>query len=182
MGQLSLWLLALVTASGLEQSDDLKAEIRKRVPIVQRWAADPTVVATVRRANAQSPTMRDVEQLDQRWRATSGTDSFMRGLLDNACSERLRSLGSRTPELGEAFVTDRLGANVAMTQKTSDYWQGDETKFKAAFTNRTGAFHIGPVIFDESIQAYAVQVSVPVLDADTAIGVLVVTLNLERMQ
>lgn len=182
MGHLYLSLLAFSFAPWVEQADGLDEEIRKRVPLVQRWAADPVVIRAVRRANTENPSMQEVESRDRRWQATSGTDEFMRAMLENSCSDRLRALGARTPELGEAFVTDQLGANVAMTQKTSDYWQGDEEKFTAAFTNRASAFHIDPVSFDDSIQAYAVQISVPVLDGGRAIGVLVVTLNLERMQ
>ena len=182
MAPLILSLLILSTVPAIEQAADLKDEIRKRVPLVKRWAADPVVVAAVRRGNQKQLSMPDIEERDRLWQSTSGTDDFMKSLLENDCAVRLRALGARTPELGEAFVTDRLGANLAMTQKTSDYWQGDEDKFKGAFQSRAGAFHIDPVRFDDSIQAYAVQISVPVLDDGVAIGVLVVTLNLERMR
>ena len=33
----------------------------------------------------------------------------------------------------EIFVMNRMGANVAMTGKTSDYWQGDEAQFTESF-------------------------------------------------
>ena len=86
------------------------------------------------------------------------------------------------PEIAEVFVTDRRGANIAMTNKTSDYWQGDEDKFTMAFSRGRRAYHLDPVSFDESIQAYAVQIALPIYDGDTAIGIIVVTLNLERLE
>lgn len=36
----------------------------------------------------------------------------------------------------EAFVTDMLGANVAMFPATSDFWQGDEEAFIEAYAGR----------------------------------------------
>jgi len=50
-----------------------------------------------------------------------------------------------------------------MTNKTSDYWQGDEAKFTESFKGGSGAVHIGDVEFDQSAQAYLVQISVPVM-------------------
>jgi C4-dicarboxylate-specific signal transduction histidine kinase len=41
---------------------------------------------------------------------------------------------------------------------------------------------LDPVSFDESIQAYALQIALPIYDGGTAIGVIVVTLNLERLE
>ena len=61
---------------------------------------------------------------------------------------------------------DNQGANVAMTDKTSDYWQGDEAKFKKSYHNGKGTVFVDEVEFDDSSQAYLVQVSVPVKDGD----------------
>ena len=104
------------------------------------------------------------------------------GLMTNACAERLRQLRSGRPEIAEAFVTDRLGANIAMTNKTSDYWQGDEAKFTKAFAGGKDGYHLEPVTFDESIQAYAVQIAVPVWDQGSVAGVMVLTINLEKLE
>ena len=101
--------------------------------------------------------------------------------MTNKCAEKLRALRSNMPEIAEAFVTDRHGANVAMTNKTSDYWQGDEDKFTKAIAGSRNSYHLDPVGFDESIQAYAVQIALPVYDEGRAIGVLVATLNLEKL-
>ncbi|WP_197466328.1 MULTISPECIES: hypothetical protein [unclassified Oleiphilus] len=77
---------------------------------------------------------------------------------------------------------DNQGANVAMTNKTSDYWQGDEAKWQESFKDGAGAVHIGDVEFDESAQAYLVQVSVPVMDGGTAIGAITIGINLDDLE
>jgi hypothetical protein len=106
----------------------------------------------------------------------------MRSLIDHPAAARLRELRTEHRELQEAFIIDKVGANVAMTNKTSDFYQGDEEKFSEAFAEGKGGTHIGKVLLDESIQSYAIQVGVPVMDQGSAIGVLVVTVNVEKMK
>jgi hypothetical protein len=71
---------------------------------------------------------------------------------------------------------------VAMSDKTSDYWQGDEAKFKKSFNNGEGAVFIDDVKFDDSSQAYTVQVSVPVIDGDKVIGAITFGIDLDQMK
>jgi hypothetical protein len=170
-------------STALEQRIDprVREEVDKRLKVFRKWAADPILVQTIRKANARPQSSEIIKDIDEKWQSTSGIDEFMRSLLENSCAERLRSYRSGLPEIAEAFVTDRTGANIAMTNKTSDYWQGDETKFTKAFSGG-GAHHIDPVSFDESIQAYAVQIALPVMASGEAIGVLVLTLNLEKLE
>jgi hypothetical protein len=139
------------------------------------------VVRTVKKANAENRPTPEIKKIDERWQSTAGTNDFMRSLMTNTCAERLRALRADMPEIAEAFVTDRQGANVAMTNKTSDYWQGDEDKFTKAIIGSRNFYHLDPVGFDESIQAYAVQIALPIYDGGRAIGVLVATLNLEKL-
>jgi hypothetical protein len=80
----------------------------------------------------------------------------------------------------EIFVTDKLGANVAMTAKTSDYWQGDELKFTESWKAGAGGVFVSDVGFDKSSQTYVVHVSVPVKDRGVTIGVLVAGINVEK--
>ncbi len=157
-------------------------EVDKRIPTLREWAKDPVILTTLRKANARQRSTSSIQELDARWQSTAGLDAFMRSILDNPAAERLRSLRSKLPEISEAFLTDRLGANAAMTNKTSDYWQGDEAKFTKAIRGGRNSYHVDPVSFDESIQAYAVQIALPVFDQGVAIGVLVVTLNLEELE
>lgn len=77
---------------------------------------------------------------------------------------------------------DNQGAIVAMTNKTSDYWQGDEAKFQKSFNGGEGAINIGKEKFDDSAQAYLVQVSIPILDGDKAVGALTIGVNLGKLQ
>ncbi len=77
---------------------------------------------------------------------------------------------------------DNQGTNVAMTDKTSDYWQGDEAKFQKSFNGGNGAVFVDEVEFDDSSQAYLVQVSVPVKDGDTVIGAIPFGIDVDQVE
>ncbi len=177
-------ILCLTLTKAFAQVVDsvLQDEVEKRIPTLRQWAKDPVILTTLRKANTRQRSTSSIQEIDARWQSTAGIDEFMRSILTNPAAERLRSLQPKLPEISEAFLTDRLGANAAMTNKTSDYWQGDEAKFTKAIRGGRNSYHVDPVSFDESIQAYAVQIALPVFDQGVAIGVLVVTLNLEKLE
>jgi C4-dicarboxylate-specific signal transduction histidine kinase len=160
----------------------LKAEVEARVPIVEKWAADPVVLDAVREANRNPRSLEEIARIDREWQAAVGVDAFIRSVLEQPASARLRELRESNPELHEAFVTDELGANVAATNKTSDFYQGDEDKFQEAFNGRKGGLHMGKLALDESSQAYTIQIGVPVRDQGQVIGVLVVAVNVEKLK
>ena len=76
---------------------------------------------------------------------------------------------------------DNQGANVAMTNRTSDYWQGDEAKFKKSFNGGKGGIFIDEVEFDLSCMAFLIQISVPVMDGDKAIGAITFGIDADRI-
>lgn len=76
---------------------------------------------------------------------------------------------------------DNQGAHVAMTDKTSDYWQGDEAKFIESYNGGKGAVHIADVEFDNSTQAYLFQVSVPVKDGNKVIGATTIGIDVDKI-
>ncbi|GAB7081405.1 PDC sensor domain-containing protein [Megalodesulfovibrio paquesii] len=144
-------------------------------------AEDPVLLAAVQHQNAQGLTLEVIKQRDATWMAQAGMDDFMRALHGNAASLRLREWQAREPWLAELFVTDNQGANVAMSDKTSDYWQGDEGKFTKCMTGGPGELYFSEVEFDKSAQAYLVQVSVPIRQNGQAIGVLVVGVDVDKL-
>ena len=147
---------------------------------VEQLAVDPVLVEAVRSQNAKKVTLDEIKRLDEQWRATPGTESYMTALMESACGAKLRSDQAEQSYYSEMFLVDNQGANVCMTDKTSDYWQGDESKFTRSFTGGKGQVFIDDVKFDDSTQTYVVQASVPVVDADEAIGVLVVSIDVDK--
>jgi len=144
-----------------------------------KLGTDSIVVEAVKAENTKEKTLDQIKEMDEKWKATPGIADYMQALMESECSKYLRSIQEKTPYYAEIFVTDNQGANVAMTDKTSDYWQGDEAKFIESYKEGAGGIYISDVEFDDSSQAYLVHVSVPVKDEQKAIGVLVIGVDLD---
>lgn len=144
-------------------------------------AADPVIVAAVTAQNGRKDTLAAVQAVDQKWMATPGTADFMKVLIDSPAGQHLRAWRKSRAYIAEIIVMDRLGANAAITEKTSDYWQGDEKKFTESFKDG-GQVFVDKVRFDDSTQTYSVQVSVPVRDAAGALlGVVCCGIDIENL-
>lgn len=144
--------------------------------------SDPVIVEAVKAENAKNKTLAQIKDHDERWKATPGIVDYMQAIMESACGKHLREIQNSAPYYAEIFVMDNQGANVAMTDKTSDYWQGDEAKFKKAFNNGQGSVFVDEVEFDDSSQAYLVQVSVPVKDGNTVIGAITFGIDIDKLE
>jgi hypothetical protein len=145
-----------------------------------KYGSDPVIVKAVKAENAKGKTLAQIQELDKKWMATPGITDYMQALMDNECAKLLHKIQQSAPYYAEIFVMDNLGANVAMSDKTSDYWQGDEAKFIKSYNAGRGAIFVDNVKFDDSTQAYLVQVSVPVKDGNNAIGAITFGISVDK--
>jgi hypothetical protein len=143
---------------------------------------DPVLVEAVKAANAENKTMADIEAMDAKWKGHAGIADYMKAMMDSPAGQRLAEIRDSEPYLVEIFLMDNQGANVAMSDKTSDYWQGDEAKFQNSFNDGAGAVFVDEVEFDKSAQSYLCQVSVPVMDADKAIGTITFGVDVDKVK
>lgn len=147
---------------------------------IAAFGKDPVLVQAVKKENAKAKTLEQIKAVDQKWVATAGIADFMKAVLENETAVYLRGIQKQKAYYAEIFLMDNQGALVASTDKTSDYWQGDETKFKHPFS--TGTVHVSEVEFDDSSQAYVVQISVPVKDGNAVIGAITFGLDLDKFE
>lgn len=147
-----------------------------------KLGSDPVIVSAVKSENARGKTLAEIQKKDEEWKATAGIVDYMKAIMDSDCGKYLRKIQESTPYFSEIFVMDNQGANVAMTDKTSDYWQGDEAKFKKSFNGGAGAVFVDKVKFDDSTQAYLAQVSVPVRDGDKVIGAITIGVDIDKVK
>jgi hypothetical protein len=143
---------------------------------------DPVIVSAVKAENAKNKTLAQIREMDERWKSFPGIADYMRTMMDSDCGKHLYTILESKPYYAEIFVMDNQGANVAMTDKTSDYWQGDEAKFKKSFADGAGAVFVDEVEFDDSTQSYLVQVSVPVMDGGRAIGAVTFGIDVDQIE
>ena len=142
---------------------------------------DPIIIKAVKNENSRGKTLDQIKAMDKKWKDTPGIADYMEALMTSECGKYLRALQESVPYYAEIFIMDNQGANVAMSDKTSDYWQGDEAKFQKSFNGGAGSIFIDDVEFDESTQSYLVQVSVPVKDGKKVIGAITFGIDIDKL-
>ena len=83
----------------------------------------------------------------------------------------------------EIIVMDNKGLNVGQSDVTSDYWQGDEDKWRKTFLVGPKSMHIDDIGRDESTHRLQSQISLPVVDPVTKkpIGAITVGIDVSRL-
>ena len=184
--------LAAVTAMGIAVAN---AEEPHVAPLkdyanstVAEWMADPLVIETIKAQNAKNAGLSeaDIDALDKQWRAeVGGSEKPMidevlgRSLSKWLAEKREKSAGFVT----EVFVMDNKGLNVAQSDVTSDYWQGDEAKWQKTFGMGAGTVFVDEVEQDESTQMLQSQVSMSIVDPETkeVIGAVTIGVNVDQL-
>ena len=155
---------------------------------IAHWATNPVVLDAIRHQNVATAgySAEQIDALDKSWRAEVGTGAqpTIEPVLHNPASDYLRTKRDESAGLyTEVFVMDAHGLNVAASDVTSDYWQGDEDKWQQTFAVGPHAVHISEIELDESTQTYQSQVSIAIADPDTGatIGAVTVGVNVEQL-
>ena len=144
--------------------------------------SNAVIVEAVKAQNSKGVSLAKIKEQDEKWKATAGVVDYMKAIMTSECGKYLSKIQKSEKYYAEIFVMDNQGANVAMTDKTSDYWQGDEAKFTESFKGGKGGVHISDVEFDDSSQAYLVQVSVPVKDNGKVIGAITFGIDVDLVK
>lgn len=162
----------------LQQSLDT---ISNHVNTLKTLTLSPSVIEAVEAANQtyggrdQADLDAEIAVLDQAWRDEDPSiESLVHNVAKNETSAYLQAFLQAFPEEVEVFVTDLQGLNVAMTDRTSDYLQADETWWQGAYNNGQGAVYLSNVEYDESAEVWAIDIGIPIFDREgqQVIGVL----------
>lgn len=121
-------------------------------------------VTAIEKQNAKKLTLTEIRKLDQEWVDAEEELDIHKQLTSNECAKEIKKLIKWNPMIDEAFVMDNQGANVGQNAITSDYWQGDEAKFKNSFNKGKGGVDIGKNKLDKSTDRVLQQISLPVIN------------------
>lgn len=155
---------------------------------VAEWIANPAIVAAIKAQNAKNADLNEAQiiELDKKWRAETKASShpMIDGLLNSDVSKALADYrDSTTGMVTEIFIMDNKGLNVAQSDITSDYWQGDEGKWQKTYSVGPDAIFVDEIETDESTQTLQSQMSMSIKDPATgeAIGAITVGVNVEAL-
>lgn len=110
---------------------------------------------------------------------------FMKKILNNELSRELSNKLSYLNQkygrmvFGEAFVSNRFGAVIAASGKTSDYRQNDETWWRKTMEQGT---YLSSIVYDKSVGFNAIDICLKLSDKDhNFIGTLKIVMNVEEL-
>jgi hypothetical protein len=111
---------------------------------------------------------------------TAPSRPMVQALTANVLSSFLNLKKRRSDGLiTEIIVMDRYGLNAGLSDVSSDYWQGDEEKWRQTFLVGPNAIHIGPVERDQSTGRWQGQLSLPVVDPVSGKPIGAVTIGID---
>ncbi len=155
---------------------------------VMPWVESAEVVGAIKAQNQENAALDQgqIDKLDKQWRAE--VDASDRPLIDKVLKNALSQfLASKKDAAGgaitEMFVMDNKGLNVGQSDVTSDYWQGDEAKWKKTFKVGADTVFVDDIEKDESTQELQAQVSVSIKDpaSGQVIGAITVGVNVDQL-
>jgi hypothetical protein len=155
---------------------------------VKGWIGNPVVVSAIKAQNQKHAGLgqADIDKLDKQWRSETGASNrpLIDEVLANELSKFLAEAKNGTQGLvTEVFVMDNKGLNVGQSDVTSDYWQGDEAKWKKTYAAGPDAIFVDEVEKDESTQAFQSQLSMSIVDpaSGEVIGAITVGVNVDAL-
>jgi len=129
----------------------------------------------------------EVEALDKKWRAERKAEDkpLISATLSNPLSVYLLRMQARAGGLySEIFIMDDKGLNVGQSSITSDYWQGDEAKYKKTFLVAPDAVFIDEPEWHKGTKTWRAQVNMTIAanEGGQAIGAAVFEINLTELK
>lgn len=151
---------------------------------IVNWINDPVLIEAINKSNSENKNRSEEKVIsdDNLWR--SGDKDFQDKYLNNSASDFLRAQKTNSDNLyAEIFAMDFQGCNVAQSDITSDFWQGDEDKFIKSYNSGEGSVYIDEIEYDESSDSYTVQVSLPIVDPNTnkVIGAITIGVDMSKL-
>ncbi|MEL6232252.1 MAG: methyl-accepting chemotaxis protein, partial [Cyanobacteria bacterium J06627_3] len=175
--------LLLLKEESVLASEAANVFVEDNFRIIEGVLINPTILDTVRQADTEATERKlndqPIESLEQQFGATKllkPNQSLNKYLADVALVE----------DLGEIFITERNGLNVAYSSPTSDFVQRDETWWQEA---KKSIRYVDPVEFDQSSNTVGLPIAETIHPADNPdlfLGVMkavfpITTLN-ERLE
>ena len=170
--------LLVAPAWAAEITPGVQKEIDKHVEVIKGWAADPVIVKAVAAQNEKGP----LPGIDNaKWKTIRRSEDTIKELQSGPAGQYLtQKVKGSNDTFSEAFLSAAKGEKVAFVEKTTSYIHKGQPKFDVPFDS--GKAWQGKPEFDESAQTHQLQVSVPVLSGGKVVGVLVVGLNLTKLE
>lgn len=118
-------------------------------------------VAETKKYNAKGLILNQIKKVGKKWQA----------------AEIIKT----NPAIKEAFIIGNQDAVAGENDLTSDYWQGDQAKWKGSHNKGKGGVDISKVKHNKSTSSQLQQVSIPLTDNAKVIGAITFGLDISKL-
>ena len=182
------------SVAAAEAMNKIDRTIYNRIEDWQLFVNESIVISELSRSNQEFTQLGSQEQIhsyieerDAQWTALAKNDSLplIDELLNTSLSQKLRKQVTfyneryDFPLYGEAFFTNKYGAIIGLTGKTSDYDQGDEVWWQQGVID--GVF-VSNVTYDTSADIHSLSIVIRIDDySHQFVGILKVVWNVQEI-
>lgn len=182
-------IFASLSISGSAMANEYESQLRDIFQEqLKPWLSSPLLIDAINKQNTDHAglTDSDIDSMDKDWRsqAKNGGGPLIDRVVGREASAYLSGKKKESGELiTEVFIMDNKGLNVAVSDITSDYMQGDEAKWKNTYPQGAGQVFVDEVEFDDSSETFQCQVSATVVDpaSGQAIGAVTFGINIDAL-
>lgn len=176
-----------LSALANSKTAEIRETLKREISLLRTLALDAFFEAQLEIANVGQDkilTETEIQQLDSQWETAvannDNADLLVGRVLYHSISAQLRRFQREFPQHAEIFLTDEQGLVVAATNRTSDYYQGDEEWWQTAYRER---IYIGQPEYDESAQSNVIIVAMAIREdrSQRVLGILRTSLNLDSL-
>jgi hypothetical protein len=168
---------------GLAWADDVTPKMQPKIDAYKKqavaWAADPLIVSAVKESNAKGP----IPQMgNAKWRELKENDPIVSGLVTNAAGQLLTKwMNADAKGINKIVLSGDKSHRVAFTSMPAIYIGKGRPNFDTSM-NDGKVWQQGESKPDPSTNIDTVQISAPVKDGGTVIGVLLVSLTAANLK
>lgn len=124
---------------------------------------------------------KSIKEIDGRWTGAVGVNTYLFEVLNNRATDYLKDFvrNGQPGMYNIMLVTNERGAVVAATSKPKHYYYGDQRWWKDAYNNGVGAVYVSDVYDSEELGTRAFDIATPVLKGGKAIGIILMSHNVD---
>lgn len=139
----------------------LRKDIQHQAELLIAWA-DQSGLAEMPELDRPALSSTVIEEVEAAWPQFGPEDEWLGRCLDNPAVDRMRAFQRLHPRHVEILLTDATGCLVAASNKTSDFYQADESWWREAAILPSHEARLEGISYDESARVYSVSVALPV--------------------
>lgn len=132
-------------------------------------AVAPAVLDAVSEAGRSYQNMKDsairdrIDAQESKW-GKPAADPMVKSILTSPAAAYLRAYREVDPRIMRIWITDKIGAIVAATDKPEHYFQGAQDYWQAVYAQGRGRNNVTSVLYDERNSASYISVGMPIFE------------------